>query len=561
MANELDLIGNIDYLLLGMFEEQQAAAKDYAKKQEAFAEKIIADFRVIYDNYLPNIHILDADNVATLVVDGIIEDFTTILTYSGDEEHKLLIREALIKAAPSLRKDIREGIAKLHSKFKRRVGSLNPIEELNSSMSDIVNSITTSHGYTQQAAQLIGNRFSKEINRVFPKNTALLGIDGDSIGIESREHRYVFFQKSFLKGKDTINTNITSILKESLQNLKSILAYSDVKDVGSITGLYADFGHVATREGTSDHININTPALTKIIYNVVNLDAKVLHVSRRDPASAKNIFLKRTGHISQAITVTKEFSEKTGILFTLGVTQTTDMASEFNRNILAKKESRQLDRAVQDRLNSTELMRDALVDRLSKSFLGNAIGKIYKGISSDSIHDYLEKLIMNSIKGTSTPSFTQNKTRVKNNTVEIKELGKLTLLNKVKVSVPKVSSAPKSYKTINKTDGLNLTNLVSLINSLLTSKIISNMGTGSSRNILNYRTGRFAASAKVERMTLSREGMITAFYSYMKNPYATFSEGGRQEFPRSRDPKLLISQSIRDIAQQQVSNRLRAVVV
>ena len=87
------------------------------------------------------------------------------------------------------------------------------------------------------------------------------------------------------------------------------------------------------------------------------------------------------------------------------------------------------------------------------------------------------------------------------------------------------------------------------------------MGDGNSRNILNYRTGRLASSAKVESMSESRNGMITAFYSYMKNPYATFSDGGQQQNPRSRDPKALISKSIREIAQQQVSNQLRAVAV
>lgn len=55
--------------------------------------------------------------------------------------------------------------------------------------------------------------------------------------------------------------------------------------------------------------------------------------------------------------------------------------------------------------------------------------------------------------------------------------------------------------------------------------------------------------------------MITAFYTYMKYPYATFSEGGRQQYPRSRDPKLLISKSIREIAGTSVANRLRAVNV
>jgi hypothetical protein len=87
------------------------------------------------------------------------------------------------------------------------------------------------------------------------------------------------------------------------------------------------------------------------------------------------------------------------------------------------------------------------------------------------------------------------------------------------------------------------------------------MGTGERKDILNYRTGRFAESAKVEGMSASREGMITAFYSYMRNPYATFSFGGQQSSPASRDPKLLISRSIREIGATMVGNRMRAVLV
>lgn len=108
-------------------------------------------------------------------------------------------------------------------------------------------------------------------------------------------------------------------------------------------------------------------------------------------------------------------------------------------------------------------------------------------------------------------------------------------------------------------DSLDLTSLQNLINTHLQDVVSANMGDGNARNVLNYRTGRLAASAKVERISESRNGMITAFYSYMKNPYATFSEGGQQSSPRSRDPKLLISKSIREIAAQQVGNRLRAV--
>lgn len=108
---------------------------------------------------------------------------------------------------------------------------------------------------------------------------------------------------------------------------------------------------------------------------------------------------------------------------------------------------------------------------------------------------------------------------------------------------------------------VSLVSLQNLINQHLQSVISANMGDGSSRNILNYRTGRFAASATVERMSQSRAGMITAFYNYMRNPYQTFEPGYRQGSPKSRDPKLLISQSIREIAATRVGNRLRAVLV
>jgi len=103
--------------------------------------------------------------------------------------------------------------------------------------------------------------------------------------------------------------------------------------------------------------------------------------------------------------------------------------------------------------------------------------------------------------------------------------------------------------------------LMNLINQQLQDVISANMGDGFSRSVLNYRTGRFASSAKVEQLTTSRQGTMTAFYSYMKNPYVTFSAGGRQSKPSSRDPKLLIAKSIREIAQQVVTNQLRAVAL
>jgi hypothetical protein len=143
----------------------------------------------------------------------------------------------------------------------------------------------------------------------------------------------------------------------------------------------------------------------------------------------------------------------------------------------------------------------------------------------------------------------------------------LQRLPKITNPKPKVSVATKSVKKqISrlipvKGNYYSLANLEVLIKAQLVEQVKQNMGTGGRKDVLNLRTGRFAESVTLERISISREGMITAFYNYMRNPYGTFSQGGRQEYPRSRDPKLLIAKSIREIAQEKVANRLRAVLV
>lgn len=141
-------------------------------------------------------------------------------------------------------------------------------------------------------------------------------------------------------------------------------------------------------------------------------------------------------------------------------------------------------------------------------------------------------------------------------------------LSKVKTEAVKKIATAQALKNkltakpvLQRSQLFSLTNLQLILNAQLQDVVSANMGDGDRRDVLNYRTGRFAASPKVEYMSESRTGMISIFYSYMKNPYATFSQGGRQDSPRSRDPKLLIARSIRDIASQHVSNALRSVNV
>lgn len=130
--------------------------------------------------------------------------------------------------------------------------------------------------------------------------------------------------------------------------------------------------------------------------------------------------------------------------------------------------------------------------------------------------------------------------------------------------VPKPNSKSVAVKKVDivskvKQQSLDTTSLKSLLDANLVETIKRNMGSGSRKDILNLRSGRFAESVRVETLSASRNGAITAFYSYMRNPYATFSQGGKQQYPRTRDPKLLISKSIRQIAQQLKIQQLRAV--
>jgi hypothetical protein len=138
-----------------------------------------------------------------------------------------------------------------------------------------------------------------------------------------------------------------------------------------------------------------------------------------------------------------------------------------------------------------------------------------------------------------------------------------TTRTKVSVEIPKsgsVSSLPKLASSRSK-KMINLTALKVFLDSYLIAKVRANMGDGTRRDILNLRSGRFAESVKVDRLSASRAGMITVFYDYMRNPYSTFSAGGAQQSPKTRDPKLLISTSIRELMAEKVKNRLRSVLV
>jgi len=91
-----------------------------------------------------------------------------------------------------------------------------------------------------------------------------------------------------------------------------------------------------------------------------------------------------------------------------------------------------------------------------------------------------------------------------------------------------------------------------ILDAKIKETVADNMGKGGA---LVYRTGRFADSVSVEKVMQSRQGTLTAYYTYMKAPYQTFERGFKQGSLR-RDPRKLISSSIREIARENLSHKL-----
>ena len=85
--------------------------------------------------------------------------------------------------------------------------------------------------------------------------------------------------------------------------------------------------------------------------------------------------------------------------------------------------------------------------------------------------------------------------------------------------------------------------LRNLLNEALPQAVAQNMTSPA----LQYRTGRFANSTRIENLVVGPRGGIHIDYTYMRAPYETFEPGGKQGSVQ-RDPRKLIGKSIREIS-------------
>lgn len=366
------------------------------------------------------------------------------------------------------------------------------------------------------------------------------------------------FVTSTAELKRIIREEIEQILKEFSNNSK-------------LSTVLLDFGHVAASRTIPDKNSTeyfaNFPKQTQVLMELV-LESTLSEgnsisgsqITDKQLEQETDNFIQITGQYLETIEVYKEFSEGFLRLFV----KIGGQVLRFENSVVNRRRGSRNEKAYPggDNQKVLNLLKNAILkNSQALQLTATKLVGLFKFKSSPSLKDYVNLLIKNASEGKKTPGF--------NNKVGDKALTNLsskitTPKAKTKVSVKKQALNLKlpGLKSFNiQKATVNLVSLQNLINQNLVQQVKNNMGTGDRRDILNLRSGRFAESVKIERMSQSREGMITAFYSYMKNPYATFSTGGLQGSPKTRDPKLLISRSIRELATQQVQNRLRSVVV
>ena len=329
------------------------------------------------------------------------------------------------------------------------------------------------------------------------------------------------------------------------------------KKVTSI-GQFLNYGHVAVgyKEGDNIRVQINTPKVIGIIYDV-------LENTTGDPIpkaeQTVTQFITDAQQVDYFVEIDKDFSDGFVKMFvSIGGNILKFENSPYNQIRGSTLESA-------NRLSQKRILKN-ISDKLFtfqkkiSSDIARNFAKIATLRRSPSMFDYILSAIVASIKGETVSRYKQNfkKTTKKKVTATRPQVVGIAK-NSVKIKKPAIA-APIQQPFIGSIE-TSLDTIKNLLDSNLVQTVKQNMGVGNRRDILNLRSGRFAESVRVERLTQSRNGMVTAYYNYMRNPYATFSAGGRQQLPRSRDPKLLISKSIRQVAAQAKITRLRAILV
>ena len=380
-----------------------------------------------------------------------------------------------------------------------------------------------------------------------------------------------YLQKRFVKAAGNSLEDVVLEIKNYKENnpgkgLRSRIYYKDLTDAYIISGSYESLQVSMSRafkeagslpafsKGTSLKVFAGEDVRGRTMINIGHIAGTEAVTSTPLGLQLEEVLLKVSG-----LQGTKIYSEVQGMIDKLNKAHNAQAIYSLSRGDVFK-DGNLADVALLVTIQSADLNNNfskteaKIARKLRKLFEKPEVIKlILNAKGSNNILEDITERIMVALGASRTAGSVHSKKAPKKSNID--------LSGKTANTVNKVTAAKLPQLRTNAGQFTSLASLQRLLDASLVQRVKENMGTGSRRDILNLRTGRFAESVKVERLSQSREGMITAFYSYMKNPYATFSQGGRQEFPKTRDPKLLIAKSIREIGATMVANRMRAVLV
>ena len=504
--------------------------------------------RAVFNQYVrdnsPTIYLVDPELIANTVIKALIVDYKYIDTIRSPRNNVFI--PIIDKSFESTHNSIKQDLIALESVITKAIHidlAINFESISSTEISDIVTPIYEKVLADMANAEKLGRRYisfqaaaataGAELRRKLNSIKVSRISDGSAI-VANLEKRIPFIAYRFSAGVSTIN----KIIQNSVD--KVLAPYLRTNN-SFIVGNLLHAGHVGLYD-KNGLLGINTPG--GLIGGLVSNKFEEIE------SAIGNIPI----HIEQGIKLTTNYSASAGMFLDLQFNFAVSMTSNLNSAILGPQEVAAI-AAITGNI-AEEALQNAIKEQIGSSSI---IQQVVEVGASPSIKEFIVNSVLD-ILTTGKTGILKNAANTKSasDLISTKPLKRITK-STAKAKAPS-SPQPRQLRT---TAGqfTSLVSLQNLLNQNLRSQIQQNMGTGERKDILNYRTGRFAESAKVETMSQSREGMITAFYSYMRNPYATFSFGGAQSSPATRDPKLLISRSIREIGATMVGNRMRAVLV
>jgi len=354
------------------------------------------------------------------------------------------------------------------------------------------------------------------------------------------------------------------VFKASLEKvIKKSKALQEAKPQAALGGMFAQLGGAASVEESEKskmlafvssnfsklqnvgHVEVDvvsdTDKLVKRAQNSPRLLQALVSLPENDTKAFQRLqvrFSKETGQASTRVKIRKRFS---------GSKMVFELLVEHGLAVgIPETQKENLDKA---KLEKAFKIGSGLTATLRKDISVLADLETSKSLKQYVKDAYLEGIVTGKVSAYSSDSTINETSKVTRTKASVN-----TKRSNSGTALPKIAST-RAKK------GLNLATLKAILDTYLVARVKANMGDGSRKDVLNLQSGRFAESVKVERLSASRAGMISVYYDYMKNPYATFSTGGKQQIPKSRDPKLLIGTSIRELLAEKVKNRLRAIVV